>query len=346
MDRQTGCRKRYEMDNLIRQTNLDRVRRAIRVTRKATKPQLARQTGLSVVTVNALVEALVAAGEIIVEDPALTTGGRPAATYAFNERFQLALAIHTGEFKRQDAVHAEVVDLLGAVIDQEVTALDEISEAAIDQLIERMLARYTTIRAIGIGLPGLVINGRLAVDYAALDGRDLVAHLQQRFQMPVVFENDVNAAVLGFCTASPDRGHSQTVVGIYLPEKYPPGAGICIDGRIHEGRNGFAGEVKFLQGPVDWTKPAAVARSLIAAVANLIIAFTCILNPDVIVLYRQNISGLTIDAILDKCRQIVRAELLPEIIASDHFQADFADGIRQIAIEALEPHAAERARKP
>lgn len=330
--------------NLIRQSNLDRLRQVLRILRTATKPQLARQTGLSVVTINALVEALAASGEITAEEPILATGGRPAMTYAYNARFRLALAIHAAENQGRDTVHADVVDLQGAVIDHRESVFDEISEPAIEQVIADMLDRHAAIRAIGIGLPGIETDRGLVVDYAALAGEALIDRLGDRFQMPVVFENDVNAAILGFCSDKPGRG--RTVVGIYLPEKYPPGAGICIDGRIHRGRNGFAGEVKYLKGPIDWNRPETIAGSLTAALANLIITFSCVLDPDQIVIYRQNLSESTLAAALAECRRTSPAIRLPEIVASNRFRADYAIGISQIALRALAPHLEASAGQP
>lgn len=326
--------------NLIRQANLDRLRLAMRELRTATRPQLARQTGLSVVTVNALADVLAASGEIIdADDPALATGGRPALRYRYNAHFQLALAIHTGEAvhtgeaDRQDAIHAEVVDLLGDVVDRQEATLDDISAEALEHMIAEMLTRHPAIRAIGIGLPGLEVGGSLDVDYRALAGKELVTRLKERFRMPVAFENDANAAVLGFCTGSACQG--RTIVGIYVPEKYPPGAGICIDGHIYRGRDGFAGEVKHLPG-ANVPGQATPLANLAAILASLAITFTCVLNPDTIVLYRNNLSRQTLEAVLKKCRQVIPAGFLPEIVASDGFQADFSKGIRAIALQALE----------
>jgi len=322
--------------NLMKQINLDTVRRVIKENKKATKPQLASLTGLSVVTINSLVEVLLGDGEILLDDLEVSSGGRPAVIYSFNEEYSMALVIYTNEYEMKDLTHVSVVNLYGEVIDGDEIVLDEISEHSFDLTIEKMLKKYPNIKLIGIGMPGQEIRGKMEIsDYISLEGKSFVEHLRNKFQIPVVFENDVNAAVLGYCTSN--QCNDKNVVGIYIPEKYPLGAGVFINGDMYKGKDGFAGEAQFLPDGFDWKNPAYVSENISVALKKLIITFTCLLNPDMLVIYRENLSEVAIDPIIEDCNKIIKPEIMPDIIVSSDFGKDFAEGIKQISLKPLEP---------
>jgi hypothetical protein len=322
--------------NLMKQINLDTVRRVIKENKKATKPQLANLTGLSVVTINSLVEVLLGNGEILVDELEVSSGGRPAAIYSFNEEYSMALVIYTNEYEMKDLTHVSVVNLYGEVIEGNEIVLDEITEHSFDLTIEKMLKKYPNIKLIGIGMPGQEIRGKMEIsDYISLEGKSLVEHLRNQFQIPVIFENDVNAAVLGYCTSN--QCDDKSVVGIYIPEKYPLGAGIFINGDMYKGKDGFAGEAKFLPDGFDWKNPAYVSENISVALKKLIITFTCLLNPDILVIYRENLTEAAINTIIEDCKKTIKSEVMPDIIVLSDFGEDFAEGIKQISLKPLEP---------
>lgn len=322
--------------NLMKQINLNNVRRVIREAHTATKPQLAKLTGLSVVTINSLVETLLDRGELLLNEIEVTSGGRPATAYTFNAEFSLALIVYTNEHEQDDLATVAVVNLNGDEIDREEITFHLLSENAFDSTIRKMLEKHKSIKSIGIGLPGQVVHGQIeAVDYAAFDAKAFIEHLSGQFQVPLIFENDVNAAVLGYCTTK--QYMEKSVVGIYIPEKYPLGAGILIKGDIFKGKDGLAGEAKYLQDGMNWTDPAAVTANISLALKNLIVLFTCLLNPDRLVIYREGLTREMLAPILVECQNIIPAGLLPEVALSAHFHEDFANGIKQIALQPLLP---------
>ena len=98
---------------LMKEINLNAVRRAMRRLETATKPQLAAETGLSVVTIASLIRELTQRGELTEEALAPSTGGRPASVYRFDYTYRLALVLHLHEREGLDTVFASVVDLRG-----------------------------------------------------------------------------------------------------------------------------------------------------------------------------------------------------------------------------------------
>jgi len=155
------------------------------------------------------------------------------------------------------------------------TLVDAIEEAVGDALadVPDGLAR---LAAIGIGSPGRIDPEQGTVRGAVNLGVDELAlgpALGDRLGVPWAIENDVRAAALGVARADPSAGDLAYVnVGTGVA------AGIVIDGRVHRGAHGVAGEVGHIvvaDGPhcrcgldgcveTQVAGPAIVARALAA----------------------------------------------------------------------------------
>lgn len=99
------------------------------------------------------------------------------------------------------------------------------------------------VRAIGIGVPGLVDhkNDRV-IDVLNIHGwKDvpLRSILEEKFQIPVAIENDANCFALGEYHFG-KRQKISSLVGVTIGTGL--GTGIIINGKIYRGANGAAGE--------------------------------------------------------------------------------------------------------
>lgn len=95
---------------------------------------------------------------------------------------------------------------------------------------------------IGVGIPGILDADTQRVQNAnttSLIGRPFKAELEQRLGRSVAMENDANCFTLAECLKGAGRD-GRIVVGVIMGTGC--GGGICIDGRIHNGRHGIAGE--------------------------------------------------------------------------------------------------------
>jgi glucokinase len=98
------------------------------------------------------------------------------------------------------------------------------------------------VSAVGIGAAGFVDAERATVLFAAnLAWRDtpIRADIGDRLDIPVVVENDANAAAWGEFRFGAGRDERDVIV---LTIGTGIGAGIIIDGKLHRGRFGLAGE--------------------------------------------------------------------------------------------------------
>ena len=68
--------------------------------------------------------------------------------------------------------------------------------------------------------------------------------MENRFSIPVVIENDMNAAVLGYHDSKGNK-KDKSLVYLYSGQN-GPGAGIMINGDVVRGNTNFSGEVSFV----------------------------------------------------------------------------------------------------
>jgi glucokinase len=148
----------------------------------------------------------------------------------------------------------------GVVLGQDGTILAQVREStrpgadgvvATAERVFRALARESggsLESGVGVGVPGLVDSARGMLRHAVnlgVNGDDLPLRdlLVERLGVPVVVENDVNAAALAACALV----EADDVV--YLSVGTGLAAGLVVDGRLRRGEHGAAGEIGHL--PVD-----------------------------------------------------------------------------------------------
>jgi predicted NBD/HSP70 family sugar kinase len=149
---------------------------------------------------------------------------------------------------------------LGLVIDDAGEILAEVREATeqgSDGVVRTAARVVEALRAatgepllgtVGVGMPGLVDHEKGTVKHAVNLGVDgdwlpLGALLSDRLGVPVVVENDVNAATLGAVAMSGEDDLVYVSIGTGLA------AGLVLEGRLRRGEHGAAGEIGHV--PVD-----------------------------------------------------------------------------------------------
>lgn len=322
---------------MMKEINLNSVRRVMRQIGKATKPQLAALTGLSVVTINSLVRELLELGEVLEDELIPSNGGRPVLTYRFNYEHSLALIIHMNELQVEDIVFVAVVNMNGDILLQEEHAFQTIFNRKMGyRMIDSKLLEYPSIKVIGIGIPGQSVEGKIIVSsHKELQGINLVGELERRYGLPVILENDVNAAVSGYCHTE-QVTEEQCILGVYFPEKYPPGVGIHLNGKVVKGKNGMAGEIKFLPIEVNWYQAMEV-EAFVETVCTIVQTLSAVLAPDTIVIYRERMNTEAWRRGWERYQSNHILPSSPEIILSNRFDEDFKQGLKWLTLQQLDP---------
>jgi predicted NBD/HSP70 family sugar kinase len=213
-----------------------------------TRADLVRRTGLSRSTVAHRLEVLIANGLVREDGATASTGGRPPATLAFNPGAGLVLVADLG------ATHSRlaVTDLAGAVLAEEARALDiaagpEPVLAAVHERLSALLQQADRIpddvRGIGVGVPGPVafstgqpVNPPLMPGW---DGFSIPGWFNQRYDAPVLVDNDVNVMAVG-----EQRTHwGDCEHLLFVKVATGIGCGISAAHRIRRGALGAAGDI-------------------------------------------------------------------------------------------------------
>ncbi|MCL4515563.1 MAG: ROK family transcriptional regulator [Firmicutes bacterium] len=116
---------------------------------------------------------------------------------------------------------------------------------AIDRFQEKLKDRWDRVMGLGLVLPGTVDppTGKVHdVPTLSLYELDVRQELRDRFQKPVVVENDVNALSLAEQWKSVNNSNSN-VAYIYLD--YGIGGSLFLNGQLFRGSHGAAGEVHY-----------------------------------------------------------------------------------------------------
>lgn len=243
---------------LLRRINSAAVLRAIRAGAPISRSELARATGLSKPTVNGAVELLLQSGYLTervaaVDDRTRRPGPR-ARLLSFRGDSGHVLGIDIGANK----VLAVVADLTGEVLGtvrrltgarerQTANAILDLVGAATDDALATAGVDRSTLRAVGVGTPGVVdpVSGRvtLAPQLGGWEGIRLASRLQPAFPCSVLVDNEVHLSVLG----ERWRGSAQGIDdALYVQVGVGIGGGVLIGGDVYRGAGGAAGEIGYL----------------------------------------------------------------------------------------------------
>ncbi len=216
-----------------------------------TQVELAAATGLSQATVSTIVRELLAAG--IVDTAVTTRSGRRAQMVTLARRVGLAVGIQIGHRHlrvtlgdfAQDVVAEQTLPL--PYEHPSDTTLDRAALLVMD-LLERIGTELDEVVGIGVGVPAPVDTDTGMVSVPGVmrgwEGEHLGQILTKRLGRPVHVDNDANLGALAEATLGAARGYRDAV---YVRASYGIGAGIVINGQVHRGFAGTAGEIGHAQ---------------------------------------------------------------------------------------------------
>ncbi len=212
-----------------------------------TRGQLMAATGLSRTAVTQVLRMLEAADAVVPAGVDRDTRGPAAGRVGLHPGLGFAAAVHVDHH----AAHVVLVDTAGTVRAEQhrpfpyaapVKSDDRVAHIA--ALIEECRATVTGPLLLAVvGVPGIVTADGGIRDDQGPDGGAFRSTLAARIECPVRVENDVNLAALAELTSGMGRELSSFAL-LLLDDGL--GAGIVIDGALHRGASGVAGEVMHL----------------------------------------------------------------------------------------------------
>ncbi|KAE8764659.1 ROK family transcriptional regulator [Georgenia thermotolerans] len=262
---------------------------------------IARTLELSPTTVAGIVADLVADGTLV-ENPAdpVTRGrGRPARTFGLAPQGGVVGGVDVG----RTHVRAALATADGQVVAEREVPLPlghsgpETTPIVLDLLADLLEASGRApgdLRAVGLGLPGPVERSSQTVGPGTIlsgwVGYDMAREVGARLGVPAATDNDANLAVLAESRWGAARGVRNAV---YVKISTGIGAGMVLDGHLHRGFGGTAGEL----GHSPLEPAGAVCRcgnrgclETVASVPSALELLRPTLGPD-----------LTIDQVIEAC---------------------------------------------
>ncbi|OWR29587.1 transcriptional regulator [Saccharibacillus sp. O23] len=322
----------------VKRMNEERVRQALRASESATKSQIAQTTGLSVATCGTLLGEMLETGEALEDEPEESSGGRRARRFVYNaDHSHIACVCAVYELERPMLIYA-VADSFGRVLERRSEEAAALDEAAIDTLVGRLLVNYPQIKALGIGIPGLVHKGVIHIcDAAELIGVPLAGRLREKYAIKVTVENDMNLTVYGLYRRN-EWEEPGTVAAMIFERGCFPGAGLMIDGRIHRGSSRFAGEVSFLPFGVsreEQLRRLNVKETFVPLAAHAVASLAAIVNPKIVALTGAQVAASDLAAIRERCLAVIPPEHMPELTFLEAPREPYIEGLIAMTLESL-----------
>jgi predicted NBD/HSP70 family sugar kinase len=256
---------------LIRTLNEQLLLERMRGNAPVSRSELASASGLSKPTVGLALAGL--ERDELVQQAGRRAGsrGRTASLYEIRKNAGFVLGLDVG----REFVRGAVADLGGAVRAREsrparsssgVARVRELAALADELLREVGVERDGTLLHTVVGSPGVVeANGRslrLAPNLPGWERPGVLRELRSLLGAETTIENDVDAAAV----AERDHGHGRDVPTFaFVSVGTGIGMGLVLDGKLHRGAHGAAGEIAFLphvSGPLE---SAASAAAVVAA---------------------------------------------------------------------------------
>lgn len=325
----------------LKQVNLSVVRKAIKEKGSATRAEIAEATKISVTTVRTLLTEMLMNNEIVDAGYDESIGGRKAVRYELNKNRFFGVGLCLGS----ESIRYLTVNICGEIQDSGIIppgndAVEDIC-SFLDKLVDKI-----EIKSIGIGVPGIV-NG-LEYQRKNLEGQledhTIGAAIHERYGIPVILENDLNAITLGFGRCYLKEYPEEICENINMAyihfDNDCLSAGFLSGGRVLRGWNNFVGELGLF--PVDETRTLDDLLSsnleddrYSRIIAKLIAGICCILNPQYIALGGNDFRKECLPLINDYYDSTLPVKMSAEILYAEDIWHDYLEGIAYLTAEQI-----------
>ena len=257
----------------LKQDDIRQIRKCFYQGKVMTKKDVRETTGISYGGITNILQELLVEKEILYVSDADSTGGRRSKQYVLNPDYA---HIGTVNCHRHDNLY--FFDTCGYAVNGEkcyshCSVLKDGTFAQLKRETGRLMRADSLISVLVINIPGFCEEGVVRLcDFHNFEG----IHIQEELglNIPVVIENDVNTACIGLYH---EEKHENMAL-IYQPSAEYSGAGLILHGRLYNGSNHRAGEMRYLYGE----EPAGNLNKPVEQLRKEISAIQAVLDPEVI----------------------------------------------------------------
>lgn len=323
--------------NNLKMINMEKAKCCLKSGKPYTKISLASASGLSIATCANILKELLSSGEVTETVKADSTGGRPSRQFVYNKNFSYVLALYVRKERSEQSIYCRVSNLVGKKVHENHTIHKNITIEDINNIVRSTIAKYPNIKALSIGVPGVVKEGKTGFcDFISLNYLDIKTYFEDRYDLKTTVLNDVNSCALGYYS-SHELMERQNIAYIYYPDGGDPGAGLIINGHIVIGSSNFAGEVAYLSHRSMHHKPqkSEDEDNFVEDVLRTILAVNCVINPQTIVLSGYQFNDTNINEIKKLSQSYIPKEHIPDITVEPDIHDSYVNGLTSLALEQL-----------
>lgn len=270
-----------------------------------TKNELVFYTGLSLSTIDSLLEEMLKSNRVIKAGYRESTGGRPSMSYKVNGEFSQTLCIYAYKHDKRITVIGRLYNLYSEMMEEKRRDIPKLDCDVLCSFIDEMLNEQ--VHTICLSLPDSDID------------------IKHRYKQRVFVKNDVYMGVIGAYIK-----HMQYDSIVLLDSKVNSRLGIVVHGHLVEGKSSIAGQIRYMPLIENKNRRSMKGRSqlLVIELQNII----GMLNPEAIVICAQGIDQHYVE---EELLKIFKMNDMPHLIYIDDFIDDVMLGMESISKDSL-----------
>ena len=292
----------------VRKKNVIKIIQSLVKQGGCTKNELVFYTGLSLSTIDSLLEEMLKSNLVIKAGYRESTGGRPSMSYTVNGEFSQTLCIYAYKHDKTITVIGRLYNLYSEMMEEKRRDVSKLDCEVLCSFIEEML--NAQVHTICLSLPDCDID------------------IKNRYKQRVFVKNDVYMGAIGAYIK-----HMQYDSIVLLDSKGDSRLGIVINGHLVEGKSSIAGQTCFL--PVinheDYKNRKSMkgrSKRLVLELQNII----GMLNPEAIVICAQSIDEHYVE---EELLKVFKMSDMPHLIYIDNYIDEVMLGMESISKDSL-----------
>ena len=246
----------------VRKKNVMKIIQSLVKQGGCTKNELVFYTGLSLSTIDSLLEEMLKSNRVIKAGYRESTGGRPSMSYKVNGEFSQTLCIYAYKHDKTITVIGRLYNLYSEMLEEKRRDIPKLDCDVLCSFIDEMLNEQ--VHTICLSLPDCDID------------------IKHRYKQRIFVKNDVYMGVIGAYIK-----HMQYDSIVLLDSKVNSRLGIVVHGHLVEGKSSIAGQIRYMPLIENKNRRSMKGRSqlLVIELQNII----GMLNPEAIVICAQGI---------------------------------------------------------
>lgn len=320
--------------SILKKINISLVKECFETGESYSKQAVADLTQLSFPTVSRVIDEMVKSNELLESGKESSSGGRRAFSYTINadKSYSLIITVH-----HKKIMYSLYNALYKRILSNEIAVLDKIFYPKIIECIEKYSKSYN-LGSISLGVPGSVFDGNIQEIDTFEDLRQIPIQkeLNEMFNIPVVLENDINAACLGLFNSNKNHNNFEDTLACLFISENGPGCGFIVNEKVYHGFSGFAGEIGYnlYKNNISFQEMIINHLSEIDKtdfIAKLLICIISTINPKKIVIFKSFFCDNISNELIKKVQNHIPANGIPKIVFCEEFFNNYEKGLLELA---------------